>query len=178
VTATDPPSPTHATPWSPPTAKERKAILDSVRSIAIVGASSNPARPSYFVATYLLSSSCDYRVWFVNPKEAAAGNEILGHPVYPSLASVAAEHGPPDVVVAFRRPDDLPEVASEAVAVGAKVLWMQLGLTSDQAVARAHAAGLSVVQDRCIKIEHARFAGGLHLAGFDTGVVDSRRPRR
>ncbi len=165
-------------PWTPPSAKQRKEILDSIRSIAIVGASSNPARPSYFVATYLLSSSCDYDVTFVNPKEAAAGATILGRAFHPSLDALALEHAPPEVVVAFRRAEDLPEVAREAVAVGARVLWMQLGLRSEEAVAMAHAAGLRVVQDRCIKIEHARFAGGLHLAGFDTGVIDSRRQER
>ncbi len=167
------------TPWTPPSAKQRKAILDSIRSIAIVGASSNPSRPSYFVASYLLSSSCSYDVWFVNPKEAAAGSMILGCAFHASLDDLVAEHGAPDVVVAFRRAEDLPDVAREAVGVGARVLWIQLGLRSDEAVAIAHAAGLQVVQDRCIKIEHARFAGGLHLAGFDTGVIDSRRdPRR
>ena len=149
-------------------ARQRLEILSAIRTVAIVGASSNPARPSYFVATYLLSSSTDYEVWFVNPRET----EILGRPVFASLDALP---GVPDVVDAFRRPADLPDVASEAVAIGAQVLWMQLGLRSDEAAALALAGGLDVVQDRCIKIEHARFHGGLHLAGFDTGVIDSRR---
>ncbi len=152
-------------------ARQRSEILSSIRTVAIVGASSNPARPSYFVATYLLSSSTDYEVWFVNPRET----EILGRRVFPSLDALAAV---PDVVDAFRRPDDLPEVAAEAVVIGAQVLWMQLGLRSDEAAAVALAGGLDVVQDRCLKIEHARFHGGLHLAGFDTGVIDSRVRRR
>jgi hypothetical protein len=157
--------------WTPPDARERKAILDATRTVAMVGASSNPARPSYFVATYLLSSSCDYEVWFVNPRES----EILGRKVYPSLRELPAV---PDLVDVFRRPADLPEVAREAVAVGARTFWVQLGLWSAPAAEIARAGGLAVVMDRCLKIEHARFAGGLHLAGFDTGVISSRRDRR
>jgi predicted CoA-binding protein len=150
-------------------ARERLAILQRTRTVAMVGASSNPARPSYFVATYLLSSSTDYTVWFVNPRE----REILGHRAYPSLDDLPAA---PDLVDVFRRPADLPAVAEEAVAIGAGTFWAQLGLWSDEAAAIASARGLDVVMDRCLKIEHARFAGGLHLAGFDTGVISSRRP--
>ena len=156
------------THWEPPTARQRRDILDRATSIAIVGASSNPARPSYFVATYLLSSSADYDVYFVNPRE----QEILGEPVYASLEDLPVV---PDIVDVFRRPEDLPAVAAEAVAVGAGVFWAQLGLSSDEAAAVAVGAGLDVVMDRCVKIEHARFHGGLHLAGFDTGVISSRR---
>jgi uncharacterized protein len=137
----------------------------------MVGASSNPARPSYFVATYLLSSSANYTVWFVNPRETS----ILGQPVYASLADLPEA---PDLVEVFRRSEDLPSVAEEAVAVGAKTLWIQLGLWSEEAAGIAHGAGLDVVMDRCVKIEHARFAGGLHLAGFDTGVINAKRQRR
>ena len=158
-------------PWRPPSARERLRILNTSRTIAMVGASSNPARASYFVATYLLSSSTDFTVWFVNPNE----NSILGHRVYPSLADLPE---PPDIVDAFRRVEELPGVATDAVKVGARVLWAQLGLWSDEAAEIAHRAGLSVVMNRCIKIEHARFAGGLHLAGFDTGVISSKRPVR
>lgn len=154
--------------WTPPSALERKAILDAAESIAIVGASANPARASNFVATYLLSSSADYRVYLINPRET----EILGQPVYASLEALPEV---PDIVDAFRRSDDLPEVAAEAVDVGAKVFWAQLGLWSPEAALIAAKAGLDVVMDRCTKIEHARFAGGLHLAGFDTGVISSRR---
>lgn len=154
--------------WTPPSARERKAILDRTRSIAMVGVSSKPSRPSYFVATYLLSSSADYDVYFVNPVET----EILGRPVYASLEELPVV---PDMVDVFRKPADLAEVAREAVAIGAKVFWGQLGLHSDEAVQIAHSAGLDVVMDRCLKIEHARFHGGLHLAGFDTGVISSKR---
>jgi predicted CoA-binding protein len=158
-------------PWRPPSARERLRILNQTRTIAVVGASSNPARASNFVATYLLSSSTDYTVWFVNPREES----ILGHPVYPSLADLPEA---PDLVDVFRRNEDLPGVAAEAVAVKAKTFWAQLGLYNQEAADGAHQAGLAVVMDRCVKIEHARFAGGLHLAGFDTGVISSRRPVR
>jgi predicted CoA-binding protein len=156
--------------WEPPSAAERRRILRSARTIAVVGASSNPARASNFVLTYLLSSSADYEVWPISPRE----DEILGVRTYPSLAELPGE---PDIVDVFRRVDALPEVAREAVAADAKVFWMQLGLHSDEAVEIAYAAGLQVISNRCVKIEHARFHGGLHLAGFDTGVISSRRTR-
>lgn len=156
--------------WRDPGAQARKAILDRTRTVAMVGASANPARPSYFVATYLLSSSTDFEVYFVNPRET----EILGRPVYPSLDALPVV---PDLVDVFRRPEDLPAVAAEAIHVGAKTFWAQLGLRSEEAAQTAHAAGLEVVMDRCLKIEHARFHGGLHLAGFDTGVISSKRRR-
>ena len=155
--------------WTAPTAKERLAILRATRTLAMVGASANASRASNFVATYLLAET-DYEVWFVNPRET----EILGRPVYPSLAELP---GPPDLVDVFRRPADLPEVADEAIAAGASTLWLQLGLRDDAVAEHASAAGLEVVMDRCLKIEHARFRGGLHLAGFNTGVLSSRRTR-
>ena len=146
--------------WHPPSARERWEIIRTTKSVAMVGASANPARPSYFVATYLLSSSCSFEnLWFVNP----AADEILGRPVYKSLADLP---GPPDLVDVFRKAADLPEVADE---------WFQLGLWDEATAQRAHDAGLNVVMNRCLKIEHARWAGGLHLAGFDTGVISSRR---
>jgi uncharacterized protein len=157
--------------WRTPTARERLQILNRSRTIAMVGASSNPARASYFVATYLLSSSTDFVLWFVNPRESS----ILGHQVYPALDQLLDA---PDIVVAFRRVEELSGVAADCVAVGARTFWAQLGLWSDEAAKLAHEAGLSVVMNRCIKIEHARFAGGLHLAGFDTGVISSKRPTR
>ncbi|MFM1966901.1 MAG: hypothetical protein RL134_2626 [Actinomycetota bacterium] len=153
--------------WSPPSAQERLALLRRSKSIAIVGASDNPARASFFVATYLLSST-DYDVWFVNPRVES----ILGHPVYSSLSELP---GAPDIVDVFRRPDDVPDVLDEALAVDAKALWLQLGITHEESAQRAHAAGLDAVMDRCVKIEHARFHRGLHYAGFNTGVITSRR---
>ena len=156
--------------WEPPSAAVRRRILREARTVAVVGASANPARASNFVLTYLASSSADFEIWPVTPN----GGEILGMQTYPSLADLP---GPPDIVDAFRRESELPGVAREAVAAGAGTLWMQLGLHSDEAVQIAHDAGLQVVSNRCLKIEHARFAGGLHLSGFDTGVISSRRSR-
>lgn len=153
--------------WVGPSAPERLALLHKTQSIAIVGASDKPSRASYFVATYLLSSS-RYRVYFVNP----VATEILGRPVYKSLADLPEV---PDLVDVFRRYDDLPSVLAETIAVGAKTLWLQLGSWHEDVAAQAEAAGLEVVMDRCVKIEHARFHGGLHLAGFDTGVISSKR---
>lgn len=118
--------------------------------------------------TYLASSVCDFELYPVNPRET----EINGFTCYPSLADLPVV---PDMVDVFRRAEDCPEIAEQAVAVGAKSLWLQLGISSDDAAAIASDAGLDVVMDRCTKIEHARFAGGLHLAGFDTGVISSRR---
>jgi predicted CoA-binding protein len=153
-----------------PTARERLDIIRSTRSVAIVGMSADPSRASYFVATYLLSSSCSFQhVWFVNPK----GGEILGRPVFRSLAELPEA---PELVDVFRRSEDLPAVAAEVAATaGTRTFWAQLGLRSAEAAAIAADAGRNVVMDRCLKIEHARFAGGLHLAGFDTGVISSRR---
>jgi predicted CoA-binding protein len=107
-------------------------------------------------------------VYFVNPRETT----ILGEPAYASLKDLPVV---PDIVDVFRKHDDLPGVAREAVEVGAKTLWLQLGSWNEEAAAIAEQAGLSVVMDRCVKIEHARFHGGLHLAGFDTGVISSKR---
>ena len=107
-------------------------------------------------------------MYFVNPRATT----ILGRPVFASLADLPVA---PDIVHVFRKHDDLPGVAEEAVAVGAKTLWLQLGSWHEGAAATAEDAGLSVVMDRCVKIEHARFHGGLHLAGFDTGVLSSKR---
>jgi uncharacterized protein len=148
--------------------RERLRILSEMASVAMVGVSSNPLRSSNFVATYLVRTP--YRMYPVNPNY----DEVLGLKCYPSLDSLPEV---PDVVDCFRRSEDLPAVVDEAIAVGAKVVWFQLGLRNDEAAQKAVDAGLSVVQDRCLKIEHARFAGGLHLAGFNTGVISSRRRR-
>jgi len=153
--------------WQGPGAADRLALLRRAKSIAIVGASDNPARASYFVATYLLGSS-NYDVYFVNPR----ATEILGRPAYASLADLPVT---PDIVDVFRKHDDLPGVAEEAVTAGAQTLWLQLGSWNEQAAKIAEDGGLAVVMDRCVKIEHARFHGGLRLAGFDTGVISSKR---
>jgi predicted CoA-binding protein len=153
--------------WSAPTAQERLAILRRARTVAMVGASPNPNRASYFVATYLLAES-RYQLWFVNPMVGS----VLGQATYPSLLDLPE---PPDVVDVFRKPDELKGVADEAVEAGAGALWLQLGLWDEAVAERASEAGLDVVMNRCIKIEHARFKGGLHLVGFDTGIISSRR---
>ncbi len=154
--------------WTEPGALERKQIMDAASTVAMVGVSANPARPSNFVATYLCGNSTDYEVYFVNPM----ADEILGQKCYASLADLPTT---PDIVDVFRKPEDLPEVAQEAISVGAKTFWAQLGLWSPDAASLASSAGMSVVMDRCLKIEHARFHGGLHLAGFNTGVISARR---
>ncbi len=133
-----------------------------------VRASPNPARASNFVATYLLAST-DYDVYFVNPN----ATEILGRPVYASLADLPEV---PDLVDVFRRRADLPAVLDDVLTLdGVSVFWTQFGLLDEDVAKRAEAAGLEVVMDRCLKVEHARFHGGLHLAGFNTGVISSRR---
>ena len=154
--------------WTPPTATRRLGILRRARTVALVGASDNPSRASFFVASYLLAST-PYEVWFVNPRL----REILGRPVYPSLADLP---GTPDIASVFRRHSDLPAVLDEAVEAKVAVLWLQLGLWHPEVAERGTRAGLTVVMNRCVKIEHARFHGGLHLAGFNTGVISSRRP--
>lgn len=150
------------------TMAERLQILRDTRSVAVVGVSANPLRSSNFVMTYLVRTP--YRIYPVNP----AYDEVLGVECFPDLAALPES---PDLVDVFRRHDEIPGVVEEAIAVDADAVWFQLGLRHDEAASRAVEAGLSVVQDRCLKIEHARFAGGLHLAGFDTGVISSRRHR-
>lgn len=156
--------------WVGPSAKERLGILRRAKSIAIVGASPNPARSSYFVGTYLQQSS-DYRVYFVNPN----ATEILGQPAYPDLASLPEV---PDIVDVFRKASDIPSVIDDVVAVGASTVWVQLGIWNEEAAVYGESKGLTVVMDRCIKVEHARFHGGLHLMGFDTGVISAKKQVR
>ena len=151
------------------TAYDRLRILETYRRIAMVGLSSNPFRPSHFAAIYLLSEG--YDVIPVNPRE----KEILGRQSYPSLAAVP---GGAEVVDIFREPAAAPAIVDEAIAIGAKVIWMQLGVIHDGAAEKAHAAGLEVVMDRCMKIEHARFFGGLNTLGMNTAVITSKRRKR
>jgi predicted CoA-binding protein len=154
--------------WENPSAVRRQQILRATRTVAMVGASPNPARASNFVATYLLAST-HYDVYFVNPN----ATEILGRPVYKSLDALPVV---PDLVDVFRRREDLPSVLDDVLAVdGVRTFWLQFGLFDEDVARRAEAGGLEVVMDRCLKVEHARFHGGLHIAGFDTGVISSRR---
>ena len=156
--------------WIGPSAQERLGILRRARSVAIVGASPNPSRSSYFVATYLQQSS-DYDLYFVNPN----ADEILGQKVYTSLAELPVV---PDIVDVFRRGSDIPQVIDEVLAIGATTVWVQLGIWNEEAARYGESKGLTVVMDRCIKVEHARFHGGLHLLGFDTGQISSRKTIR
>ena len=156
--------------WTGPDAKARLRILNAAKSVAIVGASPKPQRSSYFVGTYLQQSS-DYRLYFVNPMET----EILGQPAYASLKDLPEV---PDVVVVFRKGSDIPKVVDEVVAAGAKTIWEQLGIWNEEAAYYGEEQGLTVVMDRCIKVEHARFHGGLHLLGFDTGQITARKTVR
>ncbi len=151
-----------------PDARERLRLIRTAESVALVGVSANPIRSSNFVASYLVRTH--FRIYPVNPRY----DEVLGLKCYPSLAELPEV---PDIVDVFRRPEELPGVVEEAIAIGAKAVWFQLGLRHDDAAATAREAGLAVVQDRCLKIEHARWAGGLHLGGFDTGVITSKRRR-
>jgi predicted CoA-binding protein len=150
------------------TARDRLRIIQNSRTVALVGVSANPLRSSNFVASYLVRTPLT--TYPVNP----AYDEVLGLRCYPTLHDLPEV---PDIVDVFRRHDAIPEVVDEAIEVGAKVVWLQLGSRHDEAARKAMDAGLQVVQDRCLKIEHARFSGALHLAGFDTGVITSKRRR-
>jgi predicted CoA-binding protein len=152
------------------TAAERRELMDRSRTVAMVGASPNPTRPSYFVFSYLRTRG-KFEVTPINPATA----EIDGVKSYPSLAAYAAENGPPDIVDVFRKADDAPQVAREAIAAGAKAIWFQYGVINDEAIRLADEAGLAVVVDRCIKVESARFDGGLSLSGMNTGVLTAKR---
>lgn len=143
-----------------------RRILGTSRTIAVVGLSANWYRPSFFAAKYLKEHG--YRIIPVNPSY----QEVLGERCYPSVAAI---EGPVDVVDGFRKEGEMPALAREAVAKGARVLWMQLGIRNDEAARLASEAGLDVVMNRCMKIEHARLLGGLNWAGVNTGVISSRR---
>ena len=140
-------------------------VLQAYTRVAMVGLSPDPSRPSYRVAVHLLAHG--YEVTPVNPTVG----EVLGIPAVPTLA----EAGPLEIVDVFRRIEAVPAVVDEAIALGAKAIWLQLGLRDDEAAAKAEAAGIAFVQDRCIKMEHCRWFGGLNWFGLATGVVSSRR---
>ncbi|MCP5150028.1 MAG: CoA-binding protein [Ectothiorhodospiraceae bacterium] len=146
-----------------------RRILQQTRTVAVVGLSASWYRPSYFAAKYLQEHG--YRVIPVNPRY----EEVLGERCYPSLAAIGE---PVDMVDCFRRAEEMPALAREAVAIGAKVLWMQLGVVSEEAARIAHEGGLEVVMDRCVKIEYARLFGGLGFAGVNTKVISAKRPQQ
>jgi predicted CoA-binding protein len=147
------------------TAGVRRILLRS-RTLAVVGLSAQWHRPSYFAAKYMLDHG--YRIIPVNPRYA----DVLGQRCYPDLRSIPE---PVDIVDCFRKSAEIPPLADDAIAIGAKVLWMQLGIVNDDAARRASSAGLDVVMNRCVKIEHARILGGLNWAGVNTGIISSRR---
>jgi uncharacterized protein len=151
------------------TASKRRTLLDSAKKVAVVGASDNPARASFFVLRYLRTHG--YTVWPVNPTHAS----VDGLQCYPSLSVLAAQCGIPDIVDVFRRPDALAAVAEEAISIGVPAIWFQYGVVNANAIRRADEAGLRVVVDRCMKVEHARFAGGLSMAGMDSGVITAKK---
>ena len=141
-------------------------VLLSSKNIAIVGLSKNPLRASHFVGFYLRRHG--YRVFAVNPRE----KEIFGEPSYATLKDVPE---PVDIVNVFRAPDALPAIAKEAVAIGAKNLWCQFGVINEEGARIAEQGGLSVVMDRCIRVEHARYVGRMHWLGFNTERITSIR---
>ena len=144
-----------------------RRILKQSKSIAVVGLSANWWRPSYFAAKYLQAHG--YRIVPVNPQY----REILGEKCYASLRELPFKV---DVVDCFRRSEEIPAIADDAIAIGAKVLWMQLGVSNQEAARNAAAAGLDVIMDRCMKIEHGRLFGGLNWCGVNTRVISAKRP--
>jgi len=145
---------------------DARDLLRRYRRIAMVGLSADPSRPSYRAAVHM--QAYGYDVTPVNPRV----DSVLGVPAVASLADV---EGPLEIVDVFRRPSEIPAVVDEAIALGAAAIWLQLGLRDDEAAQRARAAGIPFVQDRCIKMEHCRWFGGLNWVGLSTGVISSRR---
>jgi uncharacterized protein len=145
-----------------------RRILRDSRVLAVVGLSADWYRPSFFAAKYMQEHG--YRVIPVNPKYES----ILGERCYKSLREIPEKV---DLVDVFRKTQDVMPIAEDAIAIGAKVLWQQLGVKNDAAAAKARAAGLETVVDRCVKIEHGRLFGGLNWVGVNTGVISAKRPR-
>jgi predicted CoA-binding protein len=147
-----------------------RRILRENRVIAVVGLSADWYRPSFFAAKYMQEHG--YRVIPVNPRYA--GKQVLGERCYASLREIPDKV---DLVVVFRKSDDVMPVAEDAIAIGARVLWQQLGVKNEAAAAKARAKGLETVMDRCVKIEHGRLFGGLNWVGVNTRVISAKRPR-
>ena len=149
--------------------KDLRRILNDYKRVAIVGLSADWSRPSNFAAKYLIDHG--FEVIPVNPKY----DEILGQKCYPDLESIPT---PVDIVDLFQRVDRIPPFVDQAIKIGAKVVWMQLGIIHEEAAQKARDAGLEVVMDRCMKIEYARLFGGLNTIGVNTGVISAQRPRQ
>lgn len=145
-----------------------RRILKQYKTIAVVGLSANWHRPSSFAAKYMQEHG--YRVIPVNPMY----KEVLGEKCYASLKDIPEKV---DIVDCFRKSEDIDPIADEAIAIGAKVLWMQIGVMNEKAAEKARKAGLEVVQDRCVKIEHGRLFGGLNWVGVNTRIISAKRPR-
>jgi uncharacterized protein len=151
------------------TPAQRRSLLECAHTIAVVGASANPLRPSYTVFSYLRRQSV-FDVTAINPTV----DEIDGVATFPTLAAYAEARGAPDIVDVFRRPSELVAVVHDAVAAGARAIWFQYGVVNEAAIVLADTSGLDVVVDRCLKVEHARFHGGLSMHGLNSGVVTSK----
>jgi predicted CoA-binding protein len=150
---------------------ERLQLLQHFHHVAIVGVSADPYRPSHFVAIYLQAEG--YNIIPINPRYA--GQTLLGKRVYASLTEAKEAGEQIEIVDVFRKSEDVPPIADEAIKIGAKVLWLQLGIRNDEVGRKVQAAGLTFVQNRCMKIEHARFFGGLHTVGLNTGVILAKK---
>ena len=165
---------------TPDTISTLRDVLGHCRTLAVVGLSPQWHRPSYFAAKYMQSHG--YRIIPVNPLVAAEGGSILGERCFSSVVeaaqAVAQQGGRIDLVDCFRKSADIPPLAEEAIAIGARCLWLQLGVVNEEAAERAEAAGLQVIQNRCVKIEHARLFGGLGWAGVNTRVISAKRPQQ
>lgn len=164
---------------TPDTISTLRQVLGECRTLAVVGLSPQWHRPSYFAAKYMQAHG--YRIVPVNPLVARDGGRILGERAYASVreadAAIRAAGGRIDMVDCFRKSEDIPPLAEDAIAIQARCLWLQLGVVNDAAARRAEDAGLLVIQNRCVKIEHARLFGGLGWAGVDTRVISAKRPR-
>jgi uncharacterized protein len=158
------------------TIQDLRRILGTCRTLAVVGLSPQWHRPSFFAAKYMQAHG--YRIVPINP----SAPEILGERSYPSVTAAAdalAQQGLKiDMVDCFRKSADIPPIAQEAIAIGARCLWMQIGVIDEESAAKGRNAGLDVVMDRCVKIEHARLFGGLNWAGVNTKVISARRPQQ
>ncbi len=150
---------------------ERLKLLQQYRHIAVVGVSADPYRPSHFVAIYMQAEG--YDIIPINPRYA--GQTILGKRVYASLTEASAAGETIEIVDIFRKPEEVMPIVEEAIQIKAQVVWLQLGIRNDEAGKRVREAGLIFVQDRCVKMEHARFFGGLHTVGLNTGVILARK---
>lgn len=152
------------------TVSARRDLLERSKTVAMIGASANPLRPSYTVFSYLRTMT-PFAVAPINPTIQA----IDGAKAYPSLAAYSSENGAPDIVDVFRKPSEVVAVVREAIAAGAKAVWFQYGVINEEAIRMADEAGLDVVVDRCIKVEWARLSGGLSTSGLNSGLITSRR---